>query len=48
MSKSQAFPLVQNPKSGIGHLFVEVYSSHTLGHTHTHTHTHTHARAPTN
>jgi len=44
MSKGQSyklFSLVQQPKSGIGHLFVEVSSSHTLRHTHIHTHTHT-------
>jgi len=37
MSKGQSHKLfspVQQPKSGIGHLFVEASSSHTLRHTH--------------
>jgi len=39
MSKGQShklFSLVQQPKSGVGYLFVEVSSSHTLKHTHIH------------
>ena len=34
------FSVVQQPKSALGRLAVEVPISHTIRHTHTHTHTH--------
>ena len=40
--------VAQNPKSGLGHLTVEVSRSHTTRQLHTHTHTHTHSRTPLN
>jgi len=36
--------VVRQPKSGLGLLFVEVSSTHTIRHTHTHTQTHRHTR----
>ena len=40
--------VVQEPKSELGLLIVEVSRSPTIRHTHTHTHTHTHSRTPLN
>jgi hypothetical protein len=42
------FCVVQQPKSFLGRLTVEVSTSHTIKHTHTHTNTHTHGRTPLN
>ena len=43
------FSVVQQPKSALGRLAVEVPISHTIRHTHTHTHnqTHTHTQSDT-
>jgi len=35
------FSVAQQPKSGLGHLLVDVSRSQLDTHTHTHTHTHT-------
>jgi hypothetical protein len=41
-SHLDAIFVAQQPKSGLGNTFVEVFKLHTIRHTHTHTHTHTH------
>jgi hypothetical protein len=45
--KKEWFFVAPQPKSGLGHLVVDVYGSHVIRHTHTHTHKHTHTHTDT-